>query len=58
VPNLCQWEDRMTDEEKFEAALEEAVFGCLNIGIHPAAMIAAMERKIADLKAMLAQLPS
>jgi hypothetical protein len=41
----------------FELALEEAVIGCLGIGVHPSEMIVAMERKVADLKDMLAKLP-
>lgn len=44
-------------ESPFELALEEAVMGCLCIGVHPSEMIVAMERKVADLKAMLASLP-
>jgi hypothetical protein len=48
-------EDR--SKTPFELALEEAVIGCLGIGVHPSEMITAMERKVRDLKAMLAKLP-
>ncbi len=49
----------MTTDRKsrFELALEEAVIGCLGIGVHPTIMIEAMERKVRDLKEMLAKLP-
>jgi hypothetical protein len=52
-------EDSMPDDRKspFELALEEAVFGCLGLGVHPTEMIEAMERKAADLKEMLRKLP-
>jgi hypothetical protein len=46
------------DSRKFEAALEEAVLGCMGIGVHPSTMIEVMERKIAELKQMMAAPPT
>jgi hypothetical protein len=45
------------DKTPFERALEEAIIGCLGLGVHPSEMIVAMERKAADLKAMLVKIP-